>query len=313
MRQEQARAHQARRTALVAKGLKSSRTYKVMTADEVLGDPPPVDEPVVTPAEHVSRLLARLRDDITPADRSAVETRAQRLEHAEGHDEVRRRLDELRRRVDVANKRAAQLDEDVVRARYLLADLRSTPDPPSDLDAALLAVIARETTLDERLVARVGALVAAAEATADAAYVSATVAEVLEELGYDVGIGFRTALTRDGLAHVRRQGRAWADHGVRIRLDRDRGMLMFHVVGASDRPADAGRDTALEEELCEDVPRLVEGLGERGVSAPIRSSMGAGQVPVAEVPREVLGQPLESPDEKGRRRKQQRRAKERRA
>jgi hypothetical protein len=313
MQEDRASAHRSRRTAIVSQGLRSSKVHRVSTADDVLGERTTAEaEHAVTQEEHATRLLGRMRDDVAAVDRTRVEATAARLKEAQGHDQQRGLLDQLRRRVDVANQRAAQLDEDVARARYLLADLRSTPDPPADLDAALVAVMARETTLEEQVLARVKALVAAARAAADAAYVTASVADALQVLGYEVDVGFRTALGQTGVAHARGTGDGWDDHGVRIRLDRQRGVLTFHLVRADDRVADAQSDTTLETTWCEDVPRLVEELQVRGVQMVITSRVLAGTVPVASVPREKLGSQQAGSGRRGRARRQQRQLKERR-
>lgn len=283
-------ARRVRRTQQVRDALGSTGSETAARgAETVLPDAVSSDGDAHRFEDAVRRIVGRLRDDVLPQDREQVDRSLDLFAAATSTDERRRWEVELRHAVDEANRGAAALDEEVDRARQLLADLRaSTAEPPPDLDAALSAVVARRARLSEVLVAAVREVVTAAMAVADTSFVSAAVADSLLELGYELGPAFDSALVEDGVAHVRRRDPRWSDHGVRVRLDGDGGGLLFHVVRASDAEASATRDVELEEEWCADLPGLLDGLSTHGVDLQIRTRAAPGELAVAPVPRSSL-------------------------
>ncbi|TVR30628.1 MAG: hypothetical protein EA388_14330 [Nitriliruptor sp.] len=285
-----AEARRIRRTQQVRDALGSTDVETAARgAETVLPEVVSSDGGARRTRDAVQRIVERLRDDVLPADREQVDRSLDRVAAATSDDEVRRWEVELRHAVEEANRGAAALDQEVERARQLLADLRaSTVEPPLELDAGLSAVIARRSHLSEALVAAVREAVTAATAAADASFVTAAVTDSLQEMGYELGPAFDSALVEDGVAHFRRRDPRWSDHGIRVRLDGEQGGLLFHVVRASDVEALPTQDVELEEEWCADLPVLVDGLSRQGVDLRISSRAAPGELAVAPVPRSSL-------------------------
>lgn len=271
-------------TRSAAEALADSALPAASTSTGSAAQPATAEEVAAT----IDRLLGRLRADVPAARRVGVETALARLTGASDAQEQRRWVIELRHAVDEANRDAARRVRDGDRARLLLADLAQLDDPPEALVAALEEVLLGGVPLHDELAVQVRAVVVAGQAAKEAAVVAATVGHVLRSLGYEVDETFDTVLAHDGLAHVGVDEPGWRDHGVRVRLDRHRRKVGFHLVRAAGRADAAERDVQLEADWCEDVPALLDGVAARGVRLELTARTEPGQLPVIEVPAEHL-------------------------
>lgn len=310
-RQAIAKGHRLCQLSMIASNLgRTTSQHRATTAPDLREGRSSDRPPVTTIQDRAVEVSQQVRPDALTRDRQSVEAILERLHAAITSDQQHVWLTELRHAVDLANRRATEADADAERARHLLADLRIHADEPQVLATALGEVVARRAELTDDLVEEVRAVVTAASAQAEASFVTASVAEILGDLGYVVDEGFATVLARDGLAHVRGGSPHWDDHGVRIRLDADRRELMFNVVRARGRPSSTTRDVALEEDWCSDLPAVLDGFDDLGIDLTIATRAAPGELAVMEVDAALLG--LDGADGDAEERRQRRRRERRR-
>ncbi|OJY45937.1 hypothetical protein [Pseudonocardia sp. 73-21] len=186
---------------------------------------------------------------------------------------ARDRLASLRSAERARVDRSAELD----RLRAEVESVRQWQD-----DTTTRTLLARideaATAFPQELPAQVQAYVAAAHARRDRDEASTILADVLTEMGYQLGGSFTTRLHGPTEVLVGRPG--WNDHAVSVRLD-DAGRVHTHAVRAAD--ADTGADARVDAEFCSDFDAMVARAGRRGLGlAPVRR-FAAGERPLRAV------------------------------
>lgn len=210
--------------------------------------------------------------DVLDAATATVATAAGSSSAALAVARARDRLASLRSAERARVDRSAELD----RLRAEIESVRQWQD-----DAAtrtLLARIDAAASLPQGFPGEVEAYVAAAHARRDRDEASTILADVLTEMGYQLGASFTTRLHGPAEVLVGRPG--WSDHAVSVRLD-DSGHVYTHAVRAAD--ADTGADARVDAEFCSDFDAMVARAGRRGLGlAPVRRFV-AGERPLRAV------------------------------
>lgn len=147
--------------------------------------------------------------------------------------------------------------------------------PPAGLDLAIASAEEAHARRQPVDLSPIAIAVAAAETEArqaqDAAYVLDVLGDILREQGYEPVGGFDTAVAENGLL-VRKP--SWAEHGVLMRVDDDEvNMVVVRTAETTDAVAGREHDVAAETQFCDDLPAVLEGFDEHGVTVGVRRSV----------------------------------------
>ena len=169
----------------------------------------------------------------------------------------------------------------------ILGELDARAGALADPGPSALVVEARfrgDAIEDSELVAlaeTITAVESVARAERDAEHVATSVSEILVRLGYEVVSGFETVVPEGGML-VRRPG--WSQHGLLVDVDAESHRIGLAVV-RTEPEADPGksetRDTEVEVEMCADLPDVLDGIVEHGISPGDVKRRSAGVMPVA--------------------------------
>lgn len=238
--------------------------------------------------ERATGLLARLPADTAAGVRRTCE-RAAAAVGAASAARARLLLSDLAERVGAETRRAGA----VRRAAADLARLGAAVStlPPGNEAERLrqrIAQLAQDGVdrIPEELAAGVTAAIARADRDRERKAVADALRLGLGELGYEVTLGFETALAREGVAfaalpHAR-------GYGVKVLLDGDRPVLRTQVVRGAGAGGDPAEDAAAEQGFCEDYPTLLARLARHGIGTAELGRYPPGAVPVQAVSDRLL-------------------------
>jgi len=244
----------------------------------VHGDPAAGSEHAAQLAAAVARNVARLPVGVTDAERARVASIAESVLLRANEPYAEERLDGLRAAVIDVERDVAAREERERAVAAALARLAAL-GVPAEAEVVALVEGARGGSgpLPAAIETRVREVEAIAARREERAYVSDVLERSLAELGYEVGPGFETTLDADGFADVAVP--AWPGYDVRVRSAPAGGRLTFNVVrGEGD--VDPRRDAEVEQEWCDALPELVDGLARAGVDVERVAAVPAGAQPV---------------------------------
>jgi hypothetical protein len=226
-------------------------------------------------SETVERNLARLAAGASPEAAESVVALASEALEASSEARAALVVQSLRAAIDAENRRVAARAQARARAAAWRERLAAYAGPAvegafAELDAAGASAEGVTDELDRRL----QQLADAEEARAARDYTVASVADVLDELGYEVGESFDSVLVQDGYADIRRGD--WPGYAVRVRLSDERPALMFNVVRGEAAATQAVRDHEVETAWCSSLDDIRTRLGEAGVRTGLTRSLPAG-------------------------------------
>ena len=239
-------------------------------------------------AEEVSRLIDELAAEASSEDRAAIEQQAQEAVEAPRASRRKALLVQLRldiQRANEAGRARRRTAEQVEGWRERLVGLAGTE--VAELDAALRRVLAGEEPLPRDMEQRVDDAVAGANAAATRDYALGVVREELENLGYVVEAGFRTASPEAPEMLLSKPDMGDGYH-VSLRAASGAATLDARVVREADGldaegPSDPDRaraDGEAERAWCRDLAAALAAAEGRGLRARVVERTAAGKAPV---------------------------------
>jgi hypothetical protein len=246
---------------------------------------PPADAPQrrAELADRATELLARLPGSASEPVRRRCEQTAAEVARTGSPTRAQLLLSDLSEQVRTQTERAAAVERTQVQLARLVALLDTLPGPDADPLRDRIGQLVRDRAerLPDGLAAEVEARLAQVDAGRRRRVVADALRMSLDELGYDVGDGFETALATAGnavaaLPHA-------PGYGLKVLLDRDRAVLRTQVVRAASRGGGPEQDTGAERAFCRDYPTLLERLAAKGVSTERLGTYPPGTVPVQAV------------------------------
>jgi hypothetical protein len=238
--------------------------------------------------ERATGLLARLPADTAPDVRRICEQAAVAVGDA-STSRARLLLSDLAERVGAEIRRAGAVRRAGIDLARLAAAL-ATLSPGGEAERLRRRVAqlaqARVDRVPEDLAAGVAAAVARADRDREREAVADALRLSLGELGYEVTVGFETALAAEGVAFAALPHAT--GYGVKLLLDGDRPVLRTQVVRASGAGGDPAQDAAAEQGFCDDYPILLARLARHGIGTAELGRYPPGTVPVQAVSDRLL-------------------------
>ncbi|GLZ08947.1 hypothetical protein Acsp03_64130 [Actinomadura sp. NBRC 104412] len=192
----------------------------------------------------LERVLGRLLPDVPEEERKDVVEAARLLSSALSTEEAEGALTEVRLRVQSANRRAAELREEMRRRA-------------AERDAA-------------------------EQAEAERRYVLDSITSAFQEMGYEVQSGFETLTAGDGEVVLSRG--SWPDHSVRMRVDEGAVRAAMVRTSPALSEDDRRLDVEREQEWCEAFEAARARLEEAGIRSQVtwRQAPGVRELPVSD-------------------------------
>ena len=238
-------------------------------------------------AEQVSDLLDTLASQVSNDEREAL---ARRGEEAIGALPGRRKalLLQLRQDIQRANAAASKRLGMVRKAEQWREEIAGFDGPQvEELDQLLRRVAEGQTALAPDMAQRVKDVVASANKALEREYASKVIVEELQQMGYEVEVGFETA---SGAMLLRKPGMP-DDYHVELRGETGESRLHARVVREADGDrAEASQssdrkqtDTEAEQSWCGDFASALAAAERHGVQARLTSRLRAGEQPVQSI------------------------------
>lgn len=170
--------------------------------------------------------------------------------------------------------------------KYLLDLMNAGAVDDYPLARELQDILAGRRRLTAQLRQQVAKEIENRQRVEDERYVGDSVRNALSELGYNVGPEFSTLFVEGGETYVQRSD--WGDYFFALNVDREDSEFNFRVVRkGDDAPLTIEQqriDRAKEEELCKEVPAIVEKMAAAGVVLGSIRSLAPGSLPVQAIP-----------------------------
>lgn len=210
-------------------------------------------------AQNAAHALEQLSRSAPVSAREDLEMKAASIVEKDSATEAQALATEIMLTVQETNER---LEEQLRRVEQLRLDLLGLDSKEAAEGYEWLGLVqAGEVPMDESRLQLLEELLESETGTAHDEYIANATQSVLEELGYDVEVGFANSLAGDGKAMARRSN--WPNHAVVI--DKEDGRLVWKVKRTESVEAGVSFDESAQTEFCEDYRRIAAAMADRGL------------------------------------------------